>query len=930
MALRLVQDLLQNCDPSYGIGTVTSSVWDTAWVSMLRSKDGESWAFPECFEYLLKSQASNGGWGNPFRDIEQIYCSLVAILAMKAHLNTLCEYSEEQWIEIDLRCSRAIQFVKETLPSWSIDNTDDSLPVGFELCLPVLLQQLEKYGLIFNVPGIERINKMREMKLGKIPAETLYGESKLAVSYSLEGFIGHVDFDRINHQKVLGSMSASPASTAVYMMYRSSWDHEAEAYLRQVVNLSINEENRDIPAFYPSTTFETTWVVSTLLESGFCPNDFSLDCREEIIRMLKTELEEQDGLAGWSKGLIADADDTAKTLSTLYLLGAPRSPDVLLRTYEGKDHFITYFQERNSSVSVNANVLMCLLHMSQGADYSIAIEKCVRYLCGRWWDGRLQDKWNLSTFYTMMLITRSFSHYLIKLDEGHVKPLPNDLLHNRLPTVLIQAMIRVLLMQCPDGSWGPQQSKEEAAYAVLLLQDVFSLPFTKRFRVVCEDAIKRARDFLRLSPELPYSNHLWNGKMTCYLPTISRAYILSALNGMAYHEFSNTIESLFAIQPEVIAKQVALYAKLPSFASVPRWLLEASAIEAQFFSQKMRGINILDQKLALDSAYHFNLALSLLAVSDRDKLFLHLGPGFLEDIAEFFVILTQIDSHADNEIQQKGHAAFVEYEKIVHGAFGEIAVEYPHLSAGTRNGIPPSTSPNSQAPLDSVSLTEAINYCTSWMLENPVVKRASPYDRTTLLVEARHVWLSNMFQMHYSHTFHATCRASSDSFAAVGYRFHRWAQGIGADSIFGPVVLAFIICLVSTSGEDVFPTAIGKYLLQDWARRIAVESRLRNDYPTWEKDRQNSNINSLDFLEFDDERTTSRRVDAAKEQLSQVIKYEHDMADTCWQRLRDAAEPRSAKVMAGLCFFRAVTDAHLELCALRDPYQSYKADPSKA
>lgn len=62
---------------------------------------------------------------------------------------------------------------------------------------------------------------------------------------------------------------------------------------------------------------------------------------------------------------------------------------------------------------------------------------------------------------------------------------------------------------------------------------------------------------------------------------------------------------------------------------------------------------------------------------------------------------------------------------------------------------------------------------------------------------------------------------------------------------------------------NVSPTAIRKYLVQDWARRTAVESRLRNDFPTW-KDRQNSNINSLDFLEFNDERTTSRRVDGQR------------------------------------------------------------------
>ncbi|KAJ5352429.1 hypothetical protein N7452_001403 [Penicillium brevicompactum] len=529
----------------------------------------------------------------------------------------------------------------------------------------------------------------------------------------------------------------------------------------------------------------------------------------------------------------------------------------------------------------------------------------------------------------MMSITRAFFQYLVKLDQGHVKPLPHDLLQNRLPTVLIQAMIRVLLMQCSDGSWGAQQSKEETAYAVLLLQDVMSLPFTKKFRVVCESAIQRARDFLRSKPEVPYSNHLWNAKITCYIPTISRAYILSALNGMACHEFGDTVQSLFVVSTDIVAKQVTLYAKLPSFASVPRWMIEATAIEAQFFSLRMRAINVLNQKCALDSAYHFNLALSLLAGTNREKLFRFLAPGFVETVAELFIILTQIDSHADNEIQKKGQAAFAEYETIVLEAFGEIAVEYPQLAAGTRNGILSPSPPNAERTLDGASLTEAIKYCTSWMSDNPVVKRASLYDRTTLLVEARNLWLSNMFQMHYSTAFHTTCRASPDNFALGGYRFHRWAQGIGADSIFGPVVVAFIVCLVNPGGEDVFPTAIGKYLLQDWTRRTAVESRLRNDYPTWEKDRQNLNINSLDFKEFNDDGAAAHQAGTAKEQLYQIIGYEHDMAERCWEKLRKIAESQSATTMAGLSFFRALANAHLDLCAQRDPYQPYEADPTR-
>ena len=97
-----------------------------------------------------------------------------------------------------------------------------------------------------------------------------------------------------------------------------------------------------------------------------------------------------------AKGLVPDPDDTASTLSVLQLLGVTCSPDGLLKSFQGKDHFFTYPKERNPSLSVNGNVLMTLLRLSNpGTDYSSAIEKCIQFLCRRWWeaDGLLDDKW---------------------------------------------------------------------------------------------------------------------------------------------------------------------------------------------------------------------------------------------------------------------------------------------------------------------------------------------------------------------------------------------------------------------------------------------------------------------------------------------------------------------------------------------------------
>jgi hypothetical protein len=300
-ANNLVKDLLHQTHPHYGLSGVRNSVWDTAWVSMLRSKDGESWAFPECFDFLLETQMSDGGWGNPYFDIEQICCTMVATLAMKKHLNDLHVRSNGRWGEINNHCKRAIEFIENTLPSWDISNADNTLFVGIEMWLPVLLQQLEEVGVTFNVPGIDRINQMREKKLSKLQPEALYGPDKLAAAYSLEGFIGLIDFDRIHHQKTVGSICASPASTAVYLMHSSSWDDEAEAYLRHAVSLCIHKEKRSLPHAFPTTTFETTWALLALLESGFCANDFCPDLRDNIITNLQVLLNENGGITGWCK-----------------------------------------------------------------------------------------------------------------------------------------------------------------------------------------------------------------------------------------------------------------------------------------------------------------------------------------------------------------------------------------------------------------------------------------------------------------------------------------------------------------------------------------------------------------------------------------------------------------------------------------------------
>lgn len=90
-----------------------------------------------------------------------------------------------------------------------------------------------------------------------------------------------------------------------------------------------------------------------------------------------------------------DVDDTAKTISSLNMLGRPASPQSMIQAFETETHFCTYPGERDPSPTANCNALLALLGQSDVSLYSAQIQKLAHFLCDVWWntDGRIADKW---------------------------------------------------------------------------------------------------------------------------------------------------------------------------------------------------------------------------------------------------------------------------------------------------------------------------------------------------------------------------------------------------------------------------------------------------------------------------------------------------------------------------------------------------------
>ena len=261
-AKTLVKSFASGLDPRYGTGSMSCTAYDTAWVSMI-GKDCHGthvWLFPEAFQALLKLQSAEGHWPG-HAAIDAILNTAASLLSIQRHLHR----SLPKDIPIlQERASRAATILGKQLADWDVEATTH---VAFEILVPSLLEQLATEGYHFHFKGQEELTQMYHAKMSKFSPDMLYGEHKSTALHSLEALVGQVDFAKLSHHKVDGSMMASPSSTAAYLMENKDWDQDAQSYLQHVVDAGPGRRSGLVPGAFPSTYFELSWVRSACLRS---------------------------------------------------------------------------------------------------------------------------------------------------------------------------------------------------------------------------------------------------------------------------------------------------------------------------------------------------------------------------------------------------------------------------------------------------------------------------------------------------------------------------------------------------------------------------------------------------------------------------------------------------------------------------------------
>lgn len=241
-----------------GVGEQTTTIYDTAWVSMLRNPGDleNNLLFPECFQYVLDQQLPQGGWASYDAPIDGVVNSLGGLLCLKKNADVAVPGVSSDVIQA--RIERATRFLREQLENWDVSTADH---VGFEIVIPALLKALEQEGIHFQFPARGPLMALNRQKLARVPPSIWSKKMQTTLTHSLESFVGEVNFDSIGHLLVYGSMGSSPAATAAYLLHCSNWNHGAENYLRHLVS---TRKHRGVftglPTMFPSTGFEVLWV----------------------------------------------------------------------------------------------------------------------------------------------------------------------------------------------------------------------------------------------------------------------------------------------------------------------------------------------------------------------------------------------------------------------------------------------------------------------------------------------------------------------------------------------------------------------------------------------------------------------------------------------------------------------------------------------
>ncbi|TVU31055.1 hypothetical protein EJB05_22720 [Eragrostis curvula] len=356
-------------------GEISASAYDTAWVALVPKLDGgEGPQFPATVRWIVDNQLPDGSWGDSalFSAYDRMTNTLACVVALT------------KWSLEPEKCKTGLSFLHENM--WRLaEEEQESMPIGFEIAFPSLLQTARSLGIEFpyDHPALQSIYTNREIKLKRIPKDMMH-RVPTSILHSLEG-MPELDWGKLLQlQSNNGSFLYSPSATAYALI--QTGDKKCFDYIDGIVK----KFDGGVPNVYPVDLFEHIWAVDRLERLGIS-HYFQREIKQCMDYVNRHWTEE--GICWARSSNVKDVDDTAMAFRLLRLHGYNVSPGVF-KNFEKDGEFFCFVGQSTQAVTGMYNLNRASQISFQGEDIlQRARIFSYEFLRQREARGMLRDKW---------------------------------------------------------------------------------------------------------------------------------------------------------------------------------------------------------------------------------------------------------------------------------------------------------------------------------------------------------------------------------------------------------------------------------------------------------------------------------------------------------------------------------------------------------
>lgn len=526
-------------------------------------------------------------------------------------------------------------------------------------------------------------------------------------------------------------------------------------------------------------------------------------------------------------------------------------------------------------------------------------------------------------------------------DQGKITSLARELIEERIPFVLWQALIQTLQKQNPDGSWGKRPSREITAYALITLSNLASLPLQSELRRQTEVAVENGRSYIMHGNNVPDVEYIWIAKATYSPLSISKAYTLAGLKAsIPKYRLSPKVEGLFRFQEKEIQQYVHLYSSLKTLKSFPKWRVTGSIIESNWFLRELKKMRhgMFDRDGMEKDKYLAFIPMCLSIANNLRGFFLK--ADILTGMMILILRVYQLDEYMEHIIARDFSENTENIKEIVEAIFhsrcsnGDLPMHLSYANGDSKkqnteirqqaNGVMGAPTADSEPELPHKPTITArlsgvhgkLSALVDSIMRHPSVTSACIYDQSRLQHELRTCLLSHITQIEDSRNHYAQ-QSDHDHQQAPRGSYHEWVHSTGASHSCAPLSLAYLLCLLEQNQNHALGAEV-RYLIQDTCMHLSNKARLENDRASFRRDRMEKNLNSVDFPEFGVVDSTDSH---QKDQLSRIIEYEKRCCTIALDSLRQASWDNASQrtsVVGSLEFYLFLTDVYNDVYLLRD------------